>query len=59
MVDDITGFNEGKHIAALTAKNDICQREWFKDIGKSFFASFGAFGNALELAEIMTVKGYY
>jgi hypothetical protein len=58
VVNDIAGFDESKHVMAFAGKDNVRQGKGFKDIGKSFFASFGAFGNSLELAEIMAVEGY-
>ena len=57
MIDDIAGFNERKRIAIFSGKNYIRQRKGFKDIGKPFFTSFGAFGDSLDLAEITAVEG--
>jgi hypothetical protein len=58
VVDDIAGFDESQHVSAFAGKDDVRQGKGFKDIGKPFFASFGAFGNSLELTEIVAVEGY-
>jgi len=58
VVNDIAGFNESKHVPAFAGKDDVRQGKGFEDIGKPFFASFGAFGNSLELSEIVAVEGY-
>jgi len=41
----------------LRVKMISVREKGFEDIN-NLFASFGAFGNALELAEVMTVEGY-
>ncbi len=56
VVDDVARFDEREGIAAFSGKNDIGQGKRFKDVGKSFFASLGPFGDSLELAEVMTVE---
>jgi hypothetical protein len=57
MFADIASLNESKHISVFAGKDDISQRERLKDIGKSFFAAFGAFGYSFEFAELAGAEG--
>jgi len=49
---------KSQHVTAFAGKDDVGQRKRFENVGKSFLASLGAFGNSFEFAEIMAIECY-